>query len=83
MNKHLRSNKGQMTIEAVLLLTIMVSFFTVAHRVISGQQYLSKIVSGPWSYVSGMIENGVWAPAASSKPLHPNTFKRRASPEPY
>jgi hypothetical protein len=32
--------------------------------------------------VAGMIENGVWMPAETSKTYHPNGFGRRASPEP-
>jgi hypothetical protein len=82
MKKRLRSNKGQMTIEAVLLMTIMVAFFATTRKIISGQNYMSKLVSGPWSHVAGMIENGVWKPALTSKQLHPNVFDRRASPEP-
>lgn len=80
--KRLRNRNGQMTVEAVLLLTIMVGFFTIVHRRISEKQLLSQIVSGPWSYIQGMIENGVWVPAASGKTMHPNVFGRRASPEP-
>lgn len=82
MNRRLRSESGQMTIEAVLLLTIMIAFFTITHRTIAGKQYMSKLVSGPWSYIAGMIENGVWSPAASGKSKHPNSFDRHATPRP-
>lgn len=81
MNKHLSNNKGQLTIEAVLLLVIMVAIFTVTHRTISKGEWMSKIVTGPWSYMQGMISNGVWK-SGDTKNLHPNVFKRRASPEP-
>jgi hypothetical protein len=82
MKKRLTNEKGQMTVEAVLLLVIFVAVFTVVHKAISKQEWLNKIVSGPWSYVAGMIENGVWMPAENSKTYHPNGFGRRASPEP-
>lgn len=80
--KHVSSQRGQMTIEAVLILVIMVSFFTVLHRQVSSTKMLSKIVSGPWSFMQGMIENGVWMPGDTGKTAHPNVFNRRASPEP-
>lgn len=76
-----RNENGQMTMEAVLLLVIMVGVFTVTHRKISEGEYLSKIVSGPWGYMQGMVANGVWK-AGNSNNLHPNSFDRRATPEP-
>jgi hypothetical protein len=81
MTLPLKNQKGQMTMEAVLLLVIMVSMFTVVHRQISSRNLLSTIVRGPWEYVGGMISNGVWK-AGNTKEMHPNVFKRRASPEP-
>lgn len=81
MKRPLRNEKGQMTVEAVLLLVIFVAVFTVVHRTISKGEWMSKIVSGPWSYMQGMISNGVWQ-AGNTNNLHPNVFKRRASPEP-
>lgn len=80
--KRLKSQKGQMTVEAVLILVILVGVFTVTQREISKRQLLSKIVSGPWSIIAGMIENGVWLPTEQGKTYHPNVFGRRASPEP-
>ncbi|MCC6138692.1 MAG: hypothetical protein IT287_08660 [Bdellovibrionaceae bacterium] len=81
MKRHLQNNQGQMTVEAVLLLVIFVAVFTVVHKTISKGEWMSKIVSGPWSYMQGMISNGVWQ-AGNTNELHPNVFKRRASPEP-
>ena len=81
MKPSLRTQKGQVTIEAVLLITIMLGVSTFAHKAISSRGLLSQLVSGPWSYVAGMISNGVWKGGDSSS-LHPNRFQRRASPRP-
>jgi hypothetical protein len=81
MKPSLRNQKGQMTMEAVLLLVIIVAMFTLVHRQISDRNMLSSLVRGPWGYVSGMISNGVWK-GGDTKSMHPNVFKRRASPEP-
>ncbi|MBY0314100.1 MAG: hypothetical protein K2Q26_01185 [Bdellovibrionales bacterium] len=78
----LRNQKGQMTIEAVLLLVIFVGIFLVTQRIFKEKNYLSQIVSGPWSYMRGMVESGVWMDAESARSKHPNRFSRRASPRP-
>lgn len=80
--KKLRSQKGQMTVEAVLLLVIFVAFANVATRAIKEKEFLAQMVSGPWSFLQGMVQNGVWAEANSGSDLHPNVYGRRASPEP-
>lgn len=81
MKKHCQNQKGQMTVEAVLLLVLFVAMFTAVHNTMNRGEFLSKIVSGPWSYVQNMISNGVWR-RGNTNELHPNVFKRRASPEP-
>lgn len=80
--KHLKSSKGQMTVEAVLLMTIMVAGFLAVQKAFKGNDYLAKVVNGPWSLVQGMVENGVWASADAGRAKHPNNYARRASPEP-
>ncbi len=78
----LRNQKGQMTIEAVLLLVVFVATFKVAQQSIKDKNFLSNMVSGPWTFVQGMIQNGVWAPGDTGNTIHPNIFGRRASPQP-
>jgi len=82
MQPRLRSKSGQMTIEAILILMLMVSIFTLTQRKIKESGYFRQIVSGPWAHIAGMIENGVWKPVDEGKKTHPNVFGRRASPEP-
>lgn len=74
---------GQVTIEAVLLITIFVAVFTVVNRQVKNQDWFGQMVNGPWPVVQGMIENGVWAEPQAGLPNHPNQFTtRRASPAP-
>lgn len=80
--KRIKNSKGQMTVEAVLLLVIFVAFVNVAHRTIKEKEVLRNMVSGPWSFLQGMIQNGVWAPENTGSDVHPNVYGRRASPEP-
>lgn len=78
----LRSQNGQMTLEAVLLMVIGVTFVTVASAGLKKQNVLGLLVAEPWGVVQGMIQNGIWAPADAGLSDHPNTFGRRASPKP-
>jgi hypothetical protein len=77
----MKSQSGQITIEAVLILTLLVSTIFSGTRVIKDQQLLSKLVEKPWQYLSGMIENGYWAPATAGKSKHPNQLGRHGSPQ--
>lgn len=76
----IKNRAGQITIEAVLVLALLMSaIFAISNQLKSGQ-YISKMVEGPWSYLAGMIENGIWMPAASGKAKHPNQITRHGSP---
>lgn len=77
----IKNSRGQMTIEAILLLTIFIGIFLLAQKTFKSKKYISQMVEGPWSYVQGMIEDGVWLSASNSKSKNPNLFNRHASPE--
>ena len=72
---------GQITVEAVLILTLLFSTVFAGTRLIRDQQLLSRLVQGPWLYLAGMIENGYWAPAEMGRAKHPNHASRHGSPE--
>jgi hypothetical protein len=71
-----------MTIEAVLLMVMALAFAKVATGAIKEQELMRDMVSGPWSYLQGMIQNGVWSANNAGSDVHPNVYGRRASPEP-
>lgn len=73
------NQRGQATMEAVLIMLVVV---TVATKITSYAQdtgVLQKVVEGPWSPMRGMIEDGVWMRHTLSKPYHPNQFPRHQS----
>lgn len=74
-----REQKGQASMEAVLIMVVLVVLFAKISSVAKDQGFLAKIVEGPWSMVRGMIEDGVWEKQASSKALNPNHKKRHQS----
>ncbi len=77
----LQSKSGQITVEAVLVLTIFASIMYAGSRALRENNILSSLVENPWSYVAGMIENGIWAPPAQGQGAHPNHITRHGSPQ--
>lgn len=80
-NKRLqpRAEKGQMTIEMILIMIILTSVAITFTKAARDNAYLASMVEGPWVYLQGMIEDGVWAKAGGSKSSHPNLVDRHAS----
>lgn len=70
---------GQATMEAVLILVIIVGLTSQISRFAKGQEFVRKLVEGPWEPIRGMIEDGVWVRYTNSKPLHPNHKIRHQS----
>lgn len=75
----LKNQKGQMFVESILLMIVFTSITITAYRQIRTQNLLGNMVQGPWTYVQGMVENGVWEPAAASRGFHPNQLSRALS----
>jgi|GEM_PF-942450 len=72
--------KGQATIEAVLIMTALMAVLTLTVNLIREKNVLAELVERPWSMLGGMIENGVWEPRETGAARHPNHFSRHASP---
>ena len=76
----MKNQKGQMTLEAVLIVTFLVTLTVFISNQIQSRQFLQSLVERPWTFLQGMIENGVWAPTQESKQLHPNDLLGHGSP---
>lgn len=78
--KRMTSNeRGQLTIEAILLMCIFVSISIYVSRYARAEQLVAKVVEGPWLPIRGMIENGVWATGEKAKGQHPSMKRRHSS----
>ncbi len=76
----MKNNSGQLTIEAVVILSVLVSVMFAGTRALREKRVLASLVQQPWSYVAGMIENGMWMPPEAGKGSHPNHITRHGSP---
>jgi hypothetical protein len=72
--------KGQVIIEAILLIVIIMGLWVFLAKTFNSSQYMKKLMQdGPWPRLSGMIESGVWETPSKAKSFHPNNLDRGAS----
>lgn len=76
---NVKTNYGQMTIEAVLILTMLLGLSTFVANEFRNNELLIKFVQGPWKQISGMAQNGTWGQPGATMADHPNNFNRSVS----
>lgn len=92
-NNLLSNSRGQIAIESVLLLTILVGVFLATQRYLKGPpSMLQKLVSQPVSEkIEAIIGFGTWNPSGCTAPgkatqtmgkCHPNSIHRSLSSDP-
>ena len=79
--KRFRNQKGQMIIEMVLMMTVLLGAATFISSQFRETNLIAQLVSGPWRNLAGMIQNGVWSPASDGMTKHPAYSDRLISPE--
>lgn len=75
-----KSEQGQLAIEAILIVVLLLSLSLFASREIRNRNLISKLIAEPWSQIAGMMETGNWSapqPAMdSNRHPHVNTMTR-------
>lgn len=76
----LNSQRGQMTVEVILLAVLFTALALLIGRYFKDEQIIQDAVQTPWNNkFAGMIENGVWGGAEETRELHPNLLSRHSS----
>ncbi len=84
-------HRGQATIEAVLLITVLLGVFSLATKTIRDKQYVQNLTNKSVKSVKHMSEYGSWKdeckPAkgsgrANAAKCHPNSIVRALSSDP-
>lgn len=75
VTRPLKSQNGQMAVEMVLLLALLVAMFITVASIFREKEILAMFVARPWANIASMIQNGVWRPGQ----LHPARFERVTS----
>jgi hypothetical protein len=71
-----KNSKGQMAVEMVLILVVMVAGAITISSAFREQEFFATLVSGPWKSTAGLIQNGVWGPPEDTMVMHPNHYNR-------
>ncbi|MCB0350135.1 MAG: hypothetical protein KDD38_03060 [Bdellovibrionales bacterium] len=75
----IRRERGQASVEMVLMLVLMVGVMAFVSTTFRQNEIFASLVSGPWKQLSGLIQNGAWGDPESTMTIHPNRQSRVSS----
>lgn len=58
--KNREGQKGQLAIEAVLIVILLMSLSLFATKYMRDNNVLANMISGPWKVIAGMMATGNW-----------------------
>lgn len=64
-------NKGQVTVEIVLVLVISLAMLQTLKLAIKEKQIVGEFITTPWLFVGGMMESGAWKKKGEAMESHP------------
>lgn len=77
------NKKGQITVELVLIMVILLFIANFVRSQFMDQHRLfSAFILTPWNQIGGMIESGVWGEREGVLHQHPNQFTRMYTQQP-
>lgn len=77
-----KGQEGQLLIEGLLLLVVMVFVMTALSRALKDSDLIPGLVTKPWAKVAGMAETGTWSePDDANRKKHPNNYSRFFTPK--
>ncbi len=74
--KTVGNQKGQMLVEAVLIMVVFMAFTMLTAKYFKDKEFLKQLITGPWVALSGVLQNGVWLSPAKGAISHPNGHTR-------
>ena len=77
--KRIKNEKGQMIIEAVLIMALLLLAFRLLYNTVFGENFAEQLVQRPFQRLSGVIENGVYGTPDQTRGAHPNHQRRQLS----
>ncbi len=77
----LKSQSGQMLVESILILSVLLTFFLILVTQLRNQQVAAQLVHAPWVHLSGLLQNGVWGPSQNHLGAHPENSSRQRTLE--
>jgi hypothetical protein len=67
----LRSQSGQLIVEAVLIIAVFLSITMMTVKMFKDNEVVKNLIHGPWQSMAGILQNGVWGPPSRTNASHP------------
>ncbi|MCB0390203.1 MAG: hypothetical protein KDD58_02875 [Bdellovibrionales bacterium] len=77
--KAIKKNKGQMVIEMILVMTVLLSLVGLVRSSLQSSEVFKTLVQGPWRVLSGMITSGTWDSPSEAVRWHPAYYDNHGS----
>lgn len=77
----IKSQSGQVLIENVLMMVVLVGAFLVLVRTLQSSNYLNAMTRSPWASLKVMVECGHWS-GNNKGCIHPNLNSRHITTDP-
>ena len=74
------NERGQMTIETILIIGILLGAEILISKTARQQQWMQSLVGAPWKPLRAMIEDGTWT-VQNSKNYNPAMWSRHGTPK--
>ena len=82
MSDKRKGQEGQLLIEGLLLLCVMVFITISLSRLLKDNDLIPGLITKPWARVAGMAETGTWSePDDGNRKKHPNNYGRFFTPK--
>lgn len=75
-SRRLISQRGQAVTEAILIVIVLASVSLMASQYFKNNEVLKKLIKGPFTALSGLLQNGVWASPQQGAASHPTAHGR-------
>ena len=80
--KKIQEQRGQITVEYILLAVVLVSLFTLMTKTLKDGDYLNEFHDGPTKLLKSMVQNGNFElDEDKSFELHPNQHDMHYTPD--
>jgi hypothetical protein len=76
MKAPVRGQGGQLIVEAVLIIVVMMAVTFAVGNYFKSQEVFKSLITKPWQSLAGLLQNGVWGAPAVTNVSHPNGHGR-------
>ncbi len=77
----MKNQRGQASIEMVLMVALAVMVAMAVSKGLRDNEFFATLVSGPWTSITGLVQNGTWGSPEDTMAKHPNQFVRVSTVE--